>query len=760
MLTQLKSIVQELSQIPSLDKALACVAKRLIEVLKVDCCAIYLANYDANYFTLTATEGLSKDAIGKVNIDFSEGLIGLVGQREEPLNIENAPAHPRFKHFPEVNEDSYHAFLGAPIIHQRKVIGVVSLQQQESRCFSEDEEAFLVTLATQMALEIVHAGTRENLLPSEASQVNALVQQSIKGVAGSSGLAVGAGFVHDMGAQISSHVIKRTTQPVREISLFRKAVAATREEVEALSQKMKGQVPEDVLAIFQLYHHLLDANSLGSEVEHKILQGWDGASALKMVVERYVSQFKNMNDPYMQERAADVEDLGNRLLSRLLKTARKSSTIPDDIILVAEEVTASMLAEYPRGKLKGIISIRGSSHSHAAILARGMGLPAVMGLSGISPPMLNQKTLLIDGYSGEIIVSPSQSAIAEFQILIDEEKELSSQIDTQSEQPAVSKDGCEMQLLINLGLSGELELIQSNLGCGVGLFRTEMPFMVGERFPTEKEQVKLYSKVFERFTDDIVVMRTLDVGGDKPLPYFPISEENPFLGWRGIRFTLDHPEIFLMQVRAMMRASIGREQWHIMLPMVSNLSEIEDAQRLLRQAFYEVKEEVRQADLVFNYPKVGVMVEVPGLVYQLEQIAPKVDFLSVGSNDLTQYLLAVDRNNERVSALHNSYHPSVLAVLQKIVDDATRLNIPVGVCGEFAGEAGGSILLMAMGYRHLSMNSYNLRKVNWVIRSVTLAQAHTLLDEALACNHPLQVKEKVNTLLENLGLGGLIRAGK
>jgi phosphotransferase system enzyme I (PtsP) len=479
-----------------------------------------------------------------------------------------------------------------------------------------------------------------------------------------------------------------------------------------------------------------------------------------MVVERYVNQFKNMQDPYMQERAVDVEDLGNRLLGWLLQKSRDKLDLPEKFVLIGEEVTASMLAEYPRDKLQGIVSIRGSNNSHAAIIARGMGLPAVMGLSGVTSQMLNQKDLLIDGYSGEIIVSPSKTAILEFQSLIDEEKELSSEINTQAHQPATSQDGCDMQLYINLGLSGELELTQTGMGSGVGLFRTEIPFMVSERFPTEKEQVELYSKVFEDFDGKTVVMRTLDIGGDKPLPYFPISEDNPFLGWRGIRFTLDHPEIFLIQVRGMIRASIGRDTLHILLPMVSNLSEIEEANRLLRQAFYEVKEEHTQSELPLHYPKLGVMIEVPSVMYQLPQIAQKADFLSVGSNDLTQYLLAVDRNNERVSSLHDSYHPAVLRALKHIVEEANQLDMPVSLCGELAGEAGGAILLMAMGYRKLSMNSYNLRKINWVIRNVSLQKAKALLEDVLTLSYPYQVKERVNFMLEVQGLGGLVRAGK
>ena len=254
-------------------------------------------------------------------------------------------------------------------------------------------------------------------------------------------------------------------------------------------------------------------------------------------------------------------------------------------------------------------------------------------------------------------------------------------------------------------------------------------------------------------------MRTLDVGGDKPLPYFPISEENPFLGWRGIRLTLDHPEIFLVQIRAMLRANIGIGNLQIMLPMVTSVSEVSESKRLIRQAFHEVKDEIKRTNLSLEMPKIGVMLEVPAVIYQIPQLADKVDFFSVGSNDLTQYLLAVDRNNARVSGLYDSYHPAVLSALNSIIEQSQRFSIPVTVCGEMAGEPGGVILLMAMGYNRLSMNSHNLLKAKWVIRSVTMAHAKQLLQDVLSCDNPDQVREQVDLYLEIIGLGGLVRAG-
>jgi phosphotransferase system enzyme I (PtsP) len=611
-----------------------------------------------------------------------------------------------------------------------------------------------------LALEIVHAETRGVLtLPDDHS--NHKWQRKLSGVPGSAGLGIGRGFIANFKVTLASHVARRSDEFEKEIRRYRDAVTVTRTQVDELSGRIEGQVPEDVQAIFQIYSHLLDANSLGHEVEARIKLGWDAASSLKFVVENYIEQFRSMSDPYMQERAVDIEDLSNRILANILGSDSPNKRVLDptaNAILVAEEVTAPMLAEFSGNQLVGIISVRGSNNSHAAILARAMGLPAVMGLTNAPLSLLDGKELLLDGYSGEVIVSPSESIRSEFEILVKEEQELSHRVLAQADLPAVTLDGRPMSLLINAGLSTELESSHFNYGEGVGLYRTEVPFMLRERFPSEQEQVDLYRAMLESSPDKTITMRTLDVGGDKPLPYFPISEENPFLGWRGIRLTLDHPEIFLVQIRAMLRANIGLDNLQIMLPMVTTVYEVNEARRLIRQAFHEVSEEIQDGQIL-TMPKIGVMLEVPAVIYQIPQLAHKVDFFSVGSIDLTQYLLAVDRNNSRVAGLYDSYHPAVLGALQFIVQQASKYHVPVTVCGEMAGEPGGAILLMAMGYNKLSMNAHNLLKVKWVVRSVTLQNAKNLLASVIRADDPTQVRAEVNSYLESIGLGGLVRAG-
>lgn len=751
-----------MNQIPDLDQALFRLASRVKHTMQVDSCSIYLADYEKQDFVLKATDGLHPDAVELVRIGFSEGLIGLVGQREEPLNIENAHQHPRFKHYPEVKEENYNAFLGTPIIHQRKVLGVITMQQKAMRRFGEDEEAFLVTLATQLALEITNADIRGALTPNAAVE-SVPRQKNVRGIAGSPGLAVGTGYSTDSSISLRNWVVKRCTDKDLEIRLYRRGVELTRKHVDDLSGRLDEAIPDDVKSIFQLYHHLLDANSLGREVEAKIREGWDAASSLKMVVEDYAAKFQNMEDPYMQERAIDIVDLSNRILLNILYDNKGKTPVNNEVkgdsILVAEEVSASMLAEFPRAYLKGIISIRGSNNSHAAILARAMGVPAVMGCQNVSPALLNGKEILLDGYAGEVIISPEKTIRNEFTQLIAEEATLSERIDAEAGQVCKTQDGCRIALYVNAGLSAEIEATQFANADGIGLYRTEIPFMLRERFPSEQEQVELYRQILMASPEQPITMRTLDVGGDKPLPYFPINEENPFLGWRGIRLTLDHPEIFLVQVRAMLRASIGLTNLQIMLPMISSVAEVQEARRLIDQAFFEISDEVKDMDVLLERPKLGIMLEVPSVLYQLPQLARQVDFFSVGSNDLTQYLLAVDRNNTRVASLYNSYHPAVLSALYDIVKQADANQVPVTVCGEIAGEPGGAILLMGMGYRKLSMNAHNLRKINWVVRNVSLEESKQLLIKTLTASTHEEVFVYINQYLEQRGLGGLVRAG-
>ncbi|HSH51057.1 MAG TPA: phosphoenolpyruvate--protein phosphotransferase, partial [Bacteroidales bacterium] len=391
-------------------------------------------------------------------------------------------------------------------------------------------------------------------------------------------------------------------------------------------------------------------------------------------------------------------------------------------------------------RIAGVVSVRGSRTSHTAILARAMGIPAVMGVTDLPVGKVDGCIVIADGYSGRIYINPSRAVSLEYIRLQREETELSEGLLAIRDLLSETSDGHRVPLYANTGLVSDIRPSLTSGAEGVGLYRTEFPFMVRDRFPGEEEQRQVYRQVLESFAPRPVTMRTLDVGGDKALPYFPIQEDNPFLGWRGIRITLDHPEIFIAQIRAMLRANVGLGNLALLLPMVSSVGELEEALALIHRAHGELLEEGEAVVL----PPVGVMVEVPSAVFQAERIAELVDFLSVGTNDLTQYLLAVDRNNGRVADLYDSLHPAVLKALCQTVEGAHRHGRPVSVCGEMAGDPAAAILLIGMGMDSLSMSASSLLRIKWVIRSISMASARELLADVMAMDGPGPIRERLN----------------
>ncbi|MEW8430072.1 MAG: phosphoenolpyruvate--protein phosphotransferase, partial [gamma proteobacterium symbiont of Ctena orbiculata] len=429
---------------------------------------------------------------------------------------------------------------------------------------------------------------------------------------------------------------------------------------------------------------------------------------------------------------------------------------PEKTVLVGDEVSAMQLAEVPQGRLVGVVSARGASFSHVAILARAMNVPAVMGLSDLPVNRVDGRFVILEGYLGRLYVSPAPSVIEEYQRLANEDRALFRELEADKDLPCETTDGARVPLYMNTGLITELGSQGSEESEGVGLYRTELPFMVRDSFPGESVQVANYQRVLSAFHPRPVTIRTLDIGGDKPLPYFPVEESNPFLGWRGIRISLDHPEIFLTQVRAMLRAAIDLGNLRILLPMVSHVQEVDDSLLLIQRAHDELIEE----GFAVTMPKVGVMIEVPAAVYQVDALARRIDFISVGTNDLTQYLLAVDRNNAHVADIYDDLHPAVLRALIQIVTGAREYQREVSVCGEMAGNPAAAVLLIGMGVDSLSMNGGSLLRVKFVLRSVSRARARELLQAALRCEKVSEVKLLLGNALEEMGLGGLLRAGR
>lgn len=753
MLTQLRDIVDHVAKAESLDDALALLVKNTRNSMRTECCSVYLMSNDNLRLELMATEGL-KAKPNTVSLGIDEGLVGLVARSCEPLNLANASVHPSYKYIPSIAEYKFNSFLATPIIYRRQNLGVLVVQQKEKRQFTEVEESFLVTLSAQLAVVLAHAKAHESW--STHLQTSSTQQKQFKGISASNGVGVAPLWFDDAQPKVEAILPSSCIDSEAEKDRLGTAIEQALKDFRRSKKRFEQELNTETLAIFDLFTHLLNDPMLKTDLKKKITQGDSAEWALRQVIESYAGRFERMSDSYLSERANDVRELGQRLLYFLNYEDNLDIDLSHPVILVTAQLTASMLASIPKDKLKGVISLEGAANSHAAILSRALGIPAVMGVE-FNPAHYNRELAIVDGYSGLLYIKPTEALIQEYIELQNEENELSELITQDLDKPTLTLDGHLMKIHLNAGLSADSSIAVNQGVDGVGLYRTEIPFLLHQRFPSEEEQYLQYKAILETYPQKPVIMRTLDIGGDKPLPYLPIEEDNPFLGWRGIRFTLDHPDIFLLQLKAMVRANIGNENLSIMLPMISGIPELKQARTLINQAYEEV---LSESESDFSKPRIGMMVEVPSMLYLLPRAAGLIDFISVGTNDLTQYLLAVDRNNSRVSHVYESYHPAVLLALKQIIDTANQHNLPVSVCGELAGDPIGCLLLMGLGYYSLSMNTSNVAKVKYIIRQVTLAEIEEAIEKLLHHDDAEQILADMMTLFEEKELSGFIRAGK
>ncbi len=765
MLQTLRRIVQEVNSTRDLNQVLDIIVRRVKKAINADVCSIYLFEKSEKNFTLMATDGLNEQLVGQVEMGKNIGLVNLVAQRTDPLNLDDAQEHPKFKLFTSLNEERYHGFTGIPITHHREVLGVL-VAQSESRCrFSHDVVNFLVTIAAQLAGAIINAQASKQI-PVQSEQSNAVhntfkVRQDyrpLNGQPGSPGIAVGKAV--SITSSFSLEVVPdRPADNIDdEINVFRSALESVRKDIKSLSfQLLSDGLPTEDVAVFDAYLLMLDSNTLIESTIGKIQLGNWAAGALRETISEHIKLFGEMDNPYLQERVKDIRDLGQCIFNQMQGiNDLPVDKLSKDVIIVAEDISATLLADIEKTNISGIVLKKGSRTSHVAILARAMGIPTVVGVKELPVMQLDGSQLVADGYTGKVYISPSEHILKEYSRLIFQEEELSQELRELSDKPATTTDGVNIPLYANSGLVADITPSKESGAEGIGLYRTEYPFMIRQRFPGEEEQSKIYQEVMEALAPKPVVLRTLDIGGDKSLSYFPIEEDNPFLGWRGIRVTLDHPEIFMIQLRAMLVASIGLNNLHILFPMVSKVSEVEDALSLLNRARKELLAEGHEIIM----PKVGVMVEVPSIVFQMRQIASLVDFISIGTNDLIQYLMAVDRNNANVADLYESLDPAVLSAIQQVINEAHKEGVPVSVCGEMAGDPLAAILLLGLSIDSLSTSVASLPRVKWMIRNYSYKEARELVEKALTMKDAYRIKSMLTMSMEKKGLGGLIRAGR
>ncbi|MFV2056412.1 MAG: phosphoenolpyruvate--protein phosphotransferase [Thiohalomonadales bacterium] len=754
MLDTLRRIVQAVNDAKDLPHALRVIVSRVKDATAVDLCSVYLSDHSREQNVLMATDGLNPEAVENVRLDFGQGIIGVVTKKGEVINIADAANHERYYYIPQTGEEIFHAYLAVPIIHHRKILGILVVQRIEKQIFDEATVTFLITVAAQLAGAIAHAevsgGIENHLHDSVRTSV------PFQGQAGATGVGIGVAFVMYPSADLDAIPDRKVDNVSDEVEIFLRAIKLVQRDIKEMLEHVAGTLPAEDMALFDAYSLMLESDTLINGVTDRIKAGNWASGALRETIHEHLKVFDNMEDVYLRERSADVRDLGRRILVRLQAGGRsRFRKYPDRTILVGEEITAAMLAEIPPTNVVGVISVSGSRSSHVAILSRAMGIPAVMG-ADIPVGRIDGMEIIVDGYRGKIFIEPTRAVQEEFRRLADEERELSHDLASLKSLPPITPDGVKVPLQINSGLLADIAPTDATGAEGIGLYRTEFPFMIRDRFPGEQEQFQIYRQVLKSYINGPVTLRTLDVGGDKALPYFPIKEDNPFLGWRGIRITLDHPEIFIVQLRAMLRANVGINNMHVLLPMVNAVSEVDDSLKLLNQAFAELSKTIPEIKM----PKIGVMIEVPSAVFQIRELAKRVDFLSVGTNDLIQYLLAVDRNNSRVAELYDCLHPAVLRALIAVVKGAKAEGKPVCICGEMAGDPLAVILLMGMEYDYLSMSVANIPRIKWVIRNIAMSKAKKILNHVMQFEHASEIRDYLNKVLEDAGLGGLVRAGR
>lgn len=747
MLTRLREIVEKVAMAAGLPEALELLVKETCQAMHTDVCSIYLADKQRRCFYLMATKGLKKPRGRAVSLSFDEGVVGEVGRLSELINLADIREHPSFKYLPQVKEDDLRAFLGVPIVYRRQLLGILVVQQKERRLFNESEESFMVTLATQLGATLSQVQTK--------GLFGQYRQSRIKALSVSTGVVMAYGW-QEVSQPILENVFKASALDIKaELNRLTVALEEATAECRRFSKRFMANAQKESAAIFDLYSHLLNDPQLKHKMTAIITQGYVAEWAVKVVVEKVSAQFSSLKDGYMRERASDLKALGRRLLFHLDDEVSSTNIWPERFILVADELSASLLAELPEQQLAGVIVRDGATHSHSAILVRAMGIPAIMG-ADIQPELLHNRMLILDGYRGEIFIEPEPFITQEYKQIIDEESVLSQIAEDQLEQQAVLKNGEAVSVQLNAGLNIKYEQ-RISLGIdGVGLYRTEIPFMLQSGFPSEDEQKNRYREILSFFPDKPVVLRALDIGADKQLPYMPINEENPCLGWRGIRILLDQPEIFLIQLRAMLKANLEFKNLKILLPMVTSIDEIDEARTLLLRACDEVSRELKCECAL---PPLGIMLEVSSLVFMLSQLVHRVDFISIGTNDLTQYLLAVDRNNTHVASLYDNLHPALLRSLSLIATQCQYYQLPISVCGEMAGTPIGALLLIGLGFRQLSMSGRSLPRVKYLLRHLDPVVLQPFMQQVLQAETATEIKKLSSEFMERQGLGGLIRGG-
>ena len=704
-----------------LDRLVVLIAGNLV----AEVCSVYVLREDGS-LELYATEGLNREAVHLTTMRAGEGLVGLIASEAEPLALSDAQNHPAFSYRPETGEEIYRSFLGVPILRGGAVMGVLVIQNRATRLYSDDEIETLQTTAMIMA-EMIAAGGLKSLAAPGASIGLERPIHGI-GVALADGVGLGYAVLHEPRVAITNLIAEN---PSSEVQRLEAAIGEMRASIDELIER--GDVAHtgehrDVLETFRMFAH--DQGWL-RRMRDVVLTGLTAEAAVERVQSDTRAKMLRQTDPYLRERLHDLDDLANRLLRTLMGKANgvAREELPENAILIARSMGPAALLDYERAHLRGLVLEEGGPTSHIAIVARALGIPAVGEVVNATALIQSGDAVIVDGQAGEVQIRPQPDVENAYKDKARLRARKQEQYRKLKSLPAVTRDGVEINLQINAGLLVDLPNLEATSASGIGLFRTELQFMVAQHMPTTSEQQALYSAVIDGAQGKPVTFRTLDIGGDKVLPYMErVEEENPALGWRAIRIGLDKPRLLRAQLRALLRAGANRDM-KIMLPMIATVDEFRRARTIVER---------EQAMLVkkgHNPPatmQLGVMVEVPSLLFELPEIAREADFLSIGTNDLMQFLFAADRENRRVADRFDPLGVSALRALRSIVRAADEAGCPATVCGEMGGKPLETMALIGLGYRGFSMASSAIGPVKAMLRALDVGRLEERLDEMLA----------------------------
>ena len=693
LLRRLREVMAEpVSAQERLDKIVVLIAANMV----AEVCSVYVLRVDST-LELYATEGLNRDAVHHTVMRADEGLVGLVASQASAINLSNAQAHPAYSYRPETGEEIYHSFLGVPILRAGNTLGVLVVQNRARRTYSEEEVEALQTTAMVLA-EMIASGELSALAPPGAEPA-ARRPLHLKGKALSEGIALGHVVLHEPRVVVTNFIADDIPKELKHLESAVETLRTHLDELLEHGDVVEGGEHRDVLEAYRMFAY---DRGWVHKLEEAVMTGLTAEAAVERVQSDTRARMLRQTDPFLRERLHDLDDLANRLMRQLTGRdhAPSRENLPENAILVARSMGPAALLDYDRKRLRGLVLEEGGPHSHVAIVARALGIPAVGDIDNATGIVDPGDAIIVDGSAGDLQVRPLPDMEAAYAERVRLRARRQQQYLALRDKPCVTKDGEEVTLLINAGLTVDLPHIADTGAAGIGLFRTELQFMVAPNFPRSSEQYALYRTVLDAAGDKPVTFRTLDIGGDKVLPYMRnIEEENPALGWRAIRLGLDRPALLRTQLRALLRAAGGRAL-KIMFPMIATVGEFDQAKELVERELTHLR---RHGHKLPAQVEVGSMVEVPSLLYQLDELLDHADFLSVGSNDLVQFLYAVDRGNPRVSGRFDPLSAPVLRALKYIADKGRAHGKPVTLCGELASQPIGALALVAIGYRALSV---------------------------------------------------------